>query len=165
MPILNRSGIYMYWNNSWLNNFNQKNYLLKTMFLESLLKLVCSERVFKFFFFSRFFCSNQFFLKFINNVELQKRELLKSHKQPKKIVKKKKFKLRFNFSRLWFIKFNGYLLVTMFCFFFKWKKMFKPRKRGKKKKIYLNKPMRLHFTWSYWQDKSSKVSLKKFFFF
>ena len=129
----------MYWNNSWLNNFNQKNYLLKTMFLESLLKLVCSERVFKFFFFSRFFCSNQFFLKFINNVELQKRELLKSHKQPKKIVKKKKFKLRFNFSRLWFIKFNGYLLVLCFVFFLNEKKCSNLENVVKKKKfIWIN---------------------------
>jgi len=155
----------MYWNNSWFNNFNQKNYLLKTIFLENLLKLVCSEKIFKFFFFNGFFVSNKFFLKFIKNVELQKQEQSKS-KKLRKIPKKKKPRIRFNFSKLWFIKFNGYILITMFCFFFKWKKAFKARRRGgKKKRIFLNKPIRLHFSILQQKDKKFKIGAKRFFFF
>lgn len=160
----------MYWNNSWFNNFNQKNYLLKTMFLENLLRLVCSEKIFKFFFFNRFFFSNTFFLKFIKNVELQKQkqEQVKVRHQSQKVKKtsnKKNFRFKFNFSKLWFIKFNGYILVTLFCFFFKWKRIFKSRQRAKKKRIFLNKPLRLHFSFLKWRNRKFKLPVKRFFFF
>lgn len=105
-----------------------------------------------------------FFLKFIKTVELQKQNQARS-KKLKKFTGKKKLKTKFNFSKLWFIKFNGYILVTIFCFFFKWRRVFKSRRRGKKKKVFLNKPLRLHFSVLLAKDKKFKLSVKKFFFF
>jgi len=162
--MLTRSGVYMYWNNSWFNNFNQKNYLLKTMFLESLIKFTCSEKIFKFFFFNRFFFSGDFFLKFIKSVAIQKKEQLMSRKLKKKL-KRKKIKIKFNFSKLWFIKFNGFILITIFCFFFKWKKTFKVRQREKRRKLFLNKSMRLYLSSSWLHNKDTEIITKKVFFF
>lgn len=88
------------------------------MFLENLIKFTCSEKVFKFFFFNRFFSSGGFFLKFIKSVVIQKKEQLMSRKL-KKRLKRKRTKIKLNFSKLWFIKFNGFILITIFCFFFK----------------------------------------------
>lgn len=56
---------------------------------------------------------------------------------PKKALKKKE---NYNFSRVWFIKFNKFILITMFSYFYKKIKVWKKKKRFFFKKRRLMNP-------------------------
>lgn len=112
----------MYWNNTWLNNFNSKNFFSKTLFLTDIFVFIFSEKVFKLFFFNKGDESNiptnrESFLRKILFKKKLKLNFLKNNKIFFK--KKKKLKLnKYNFSKLWLVKYNKYILFTTFVFFY-----------------------------------------------
>lgn len=115
----------MYWDNTWVNTFNYKNFFNKTLFLGNILYFLFSEKIFKFFFLNDkkknvknffFFKSDLLFKKRIKSIKLKK--------------KKSKVK-RYNFTRIWFIKFNNFVLFTTFVLFYL--KIMKKKKKMKRK--------------------------------
>ncbi len=138
LPMLNRIGIYQYWNNSWVNNFNTKVFLNKSLFIENLINFLFTERIFGFFFLKK--------LNFLN--ENSKKAFLK------KLTNKTLLK-KFNFTKLWFIKYNQFILISIFCFFYLRIK----RQVLKKKKISFKKT-----TLVFWKKRKGKNSKRRFFF-
>ena len=121
----------MYWNNCWLNFFNKNNFFNKTNFLENFFYFLFTEKIYYNFF------NKNFFKKItddnIFNVFLKKK---------KKIFKKNNKKIKYNFTKLWFIKYNNFILLSIFCFFyFKVKKI----KKKKKKKMPISKTLKIFF--------------------
>ena len=123
----------MYWNNLWVNNFNRKIFLNKTLFIENIFYFIFSEKIFRFFFtklLKKFIKTNPIFKSFfVKKNNLRKRKFTFFKKRAKKKGKKK---ISYNFTRIWFIKFNNYILFTTFVFFY-----FRVKKRKKLKKIKL----------------------------
>jgi hypothetical protein len=120
--LLNRVGVYMFWDSCWKNNFNQKNFSNKVIFLKDLLKIVFTENLFKFFF-------------------LKKK--LNSAKK-KFFLQKKGNPIYINHTKIWFIQFSNYLLISTFFFFLKKKKVknkFKYYKVSKKRFKKINNYM------------------------
>lgn len=127
--MLNRLGTHMYWNNSWVHTFNGKDFFNKTLFFENVFLYILSERVFTFFF---------------KNVILKKQikkgfrlSLLKKKKKAfftkffKKGRSKKNITKKYNFTKMWLLKYNSFILFTTFVFFYfkiKKKKKIKPKK-------------------------------------
>lgn len=118
----------MYWNNSWLNNFNQTIFFNKILFLENIFFFLFSEKIFQNFFekkhnnsFSEFSKENffkKFFLKKIRTKKLLKRFNKVIYTKKFRNKKKQNKIVRYNFTKFWFIKFNNYLLVSSFVFFY-----------------------------------------------
>lgn len=135
--MLNRLGTHMYWNNSWVHTFNGKDFFNKTLFFENIFLYILSERVFTFFF---------------KNVILRKQtkkefrfSFLKKNKKSfftknfKKGVGKKLLTKKYNFTKMWLLKYNSFILFTTFVFFYfkiKKKKKLKLKKR-KTSKVFL----------------------------
>ena len=96
-----------------------------------------SENIFSFFFLIN---KKSFFKKitFFKNFFLKK----KTKKKQKKNKKKTK---RYNFTRLWFIKYNNYILLNSFVFFYF---KLKQKKPFKKKTIQPSKFLRI-----FWKKK------------
>lgn len=160
----------MYWNNSWVNFFNKKNYLNKVLFLENIFYFLFSEKLFTFFFknFKSSFSNSNLFKKLV----IKKKNKVKNFFFFKNIKNTKKRKIlkpksiRYNFSRLWFIKYNNYILISTFVYFY-----FKIKKR---KKVSKNKSIRFVLGKApviFWKKKKgsnfkkklSKPHLNKFF--
>ena len=142
LPILNRLGTHMYWNNVWLNNFNTRHFLNKTLFFENIFFFIFSEKIFKFFF-------SKIFTKFQNQNFQFKSFFIKKNKKKKFTFLKKnvvsltaKKKINYNFTRIWFVKYNNYILFTSFVFFYFKIKKKKPLKGFFKNQIIL-KPISL----------------------
>lgn len=122
----------MYWNNSWVNFFNKKNYFNKILFYENIFYFLFSDKIFKIFFkkFKNEFSKSKFFKK----ISIKKKNKVKNFfffkkTKPKKTKPKK---TRYNFTRLWFVKYNNYILLSTFVYFY-----FRVKKRKKiKKNIY-----------------------------
>ena len=168
LPFLNRSGIYMYWDNSWLNNFNKKFFLDKTLFLERIFFYLLSDKLFnnfclkktnmkkiKYKFFKFFFLKKlykKYSYRFYKNALLDNKTSNTSELLPD--TKHKKY----NFTRLWFVKYNDYILLSSFCFFF-----FKVKKVKSvlsfKRSIPRNKTYKIFFK----KRKSRNFTRKKFF--
>ena len=58
----------------------------------------------------------------------------------KKFSKKSNKKIKYNFSKIWFIKHNNCILLSIFCFFYfkvKQKKKHKPQKQKESKTLKL----------------------------
>lgn len=124
----------MYWNNSWVNYFNKKNYFNKVLFVENIFYFLFSDKIFRFFFknhINLFQKSNLF-----KKLSLKKKNKVKNLFfliKKRKPTNRKKRKIRYNFTRLWFVKYNNYILLSTFVFFF-----FKV-KRKKKKQVSIIK--------------------------
>lgn len=143
LPILNRSGSYMYWDNCWLNNFNQQIFFTKTLFLENFFKFIFCDRIFQ-----SFFKKDSVKIKsksyFFQNIFLKKLERKNLFKKAKFVYYKKKAKnksvknksKKYNFTRVWFIKYNNFILLTTFVFFYF---RIKNKKSNKNKKSILQK--------------------------
>ncbi len=143
----------MYWNNSWVHTFNGKDFFNKTLFFENVFLYILSERVFTFFF---------------KNVILKKQikkefrlSLLKKKKKAfftkvfKKGRSKKNLTKKYNFTKMWLLKYNSFILFTTFVFFyFKIKK----KKKIKSKKIKTTKVFLL-----FWKRKKGYRFKKKKF--
>lgn len=101
----------MYWNNSWYNNYNSCNFLNKSLFLENLFSFLFSEKVFSFFF--KTLLDNSI------KSTLFKSSLVKTSSTfNKNFPLSQTTKTKYNFTRLWLIKFNNFILISCFCFFF-----------------------------------------------
>lgn len=157
LPMLNRLGTHMYWNNLWVNTFNKKSFLNKSIFLEDLIYYLFSEKIFFVFFrnkTSTFLKRNSLFKSFfLKKCQTKKRHLFFIWR--KKRYKKKKT-TSYNFTRAWLIKFNNYILVTTFVFFY-----FKIKKIKKLKKLKL-KPSRYAFI--FWKKKRGRNTNRALFF-
>jgi hypothetical protein len=132
LPILNRVGTHMYWNNSWVNFFNKKNFFNKILFFENIFYFLFSDKLFRFFFkgFTNSFYKSFLFKKLYIKKKNKVRNVLSFRKNKKKKIIKTK-KLKYNFTRLWFVKYNNYILLTTFIFFY-----FKIKKKKIKKKNF-----------------------------
>jgi hypothetical protein len=123
----------MYWDNCWLNSFNKINFFNKTLFLENFFIFLFTERIYYNFFNCNFF--KKITEENIFNIFLIKKNFFK------KFSNKNNKKIKYNFSKIWFIKYNNCILLYTFCFFyFKIKK-----KKIKKKKYNLSKTLKLFF--------------------
>lgn len=150
----------MYWNNCWLNFFNKTNFFDKTIFLENLFKFFFSEKLFKFFFKKKLNKKSFFFYKkYFNNKLTKKNSFKKRNLVLLKALDKRRTKLRaikYNFTKIWIIKYNNYILLSTFCFFF-----FKVKKISKKSKkisnLIINK---IQFV--FWKKRRKKI-FKRFF--
>lgn len=146
----------MYWNNTWLNNFNYKNFLNKTLFLENFFLFIFSEKIFKTFFekTTNNTIINKLFLKKIKKFSFFRKNKLLF----KKIIKKKNTVKhhKYNFSKVWFVKYNNYLLITTFVYYFF---KIKNRKKFKTKNKFLNKVPIL-----FWKKRKGPNIKKKIFF-
>ena len=145
----------MYWNNSWVNFFNKKNFFNKTLFFENIFVYLFSDKLFNFFFLGFLNKFKKKFFKFIlkTSTKPRYRHLVNSSedKRTKKIKKTGKKKIKYNFTKIWFIKYNNYILFTTFVFFY-----FKIKKKKKKiSKLFFKK--RLNIFWK----KKRGVNLKK----
>ena len=107
----------MYWNNSWVNVFNKKVFFNKTLFFENIFYFLFSEKIFTIFFknFKDNFSKSQLFkqLFFKKQNKTKNTLFLKTKKN-----KKKQKKTKYNFTRIWFIKYNNYILLSSFVFFY-----------------------------------------------
>ncbi len=72
----------MYWNNTWLSNFNQNTFFNKILFLENILFFIFSEKIFQNFFEKKYekpfkdFSKKSFFKKiFLKNLKKSKKKL------------------------------------------------------------------------------------------
>ncbi len=123
----------MYWNNCWLNNFNRKLFFNKILFLEELFNYLLLEKSFSFFFKKvqqTNKLKNMYFKTTLQQKLLNKNFFKKKNKSNQNIyIKKKKKIIKYNFTRIWFIKYNNYILLTTFVFFY-----FKIKKIKLKKK-------------------------------
>lgn len=133
--MLSKLGTHMYWNNLWLDNFNKKIFLNKTLFIENILHFMFSEKIFKFFFtryVKKYNISNPIF----KSILLSRRSWIKvkgstPQRKLKRVKRRKVRRPSYNFSRVWFIKFNNYILFTTFVFSY-----FKLKSKLKKKNIF-----------------------------
>lgn len=132
----------MYWNNVWLNTFNTQNFFNKTLFLENIFFFLFSDKVFNFFFFN-LFSKNLKHFSFFKTILLTKKQI----KQKTYTFKKKKFNknIKYNFTRLWLVKYNNFILITTFVFFY--------LKVKKKKKIFKNTLKISKITKIFWKKK------------
>ena len=107
----------MYWNNSWVNVFNSKNFFNKTLFFENIFYFLFSEKIFTVFFKNHksSFVKSQLFKKlfFLKQNKIKNTFFFKTKKRKKKIKK-----IKYNFSRIWFIKYNNFILLSSFIFFY-----------------------------------------------
>lgn len=125
----------MYWDNCWLNFFNKNNFFNKTNFLESFFVFLFTERIFYNFFTQNFF--KKITEENIFNVFLVRKRIRKkfSHKSNKKI--------KYNFTKVWFVKHNSFVLLSIFCFFYF--KIKKKKKFFKKKLMPVSKTLKVFF--------------------
>lgn len=146
----------MYWDNTWLSNFNYKNFFNKTLFLENIFIYIFSEKIFKNFFEKSLgdSSSEKIFLKNIKKkIFFRKNKLILF----KKLKKKNKSKFnKYNFSKLWFVKYNNYVLLTMFVFFYF---KIKNKKKIKIKTKFSNKTSLI-----FWKKRRGPNIKKKIFF-
>ena len=121
----------MYWNNCWLNNFNNKNYLNKTIFLENLFLFIFSEKLFNIFFKNKLKKKNYPLFKSTYTMSTRKKKISKN-KNLRKLTKLNfKKKKNYTFTRVWFVKYNNVILISTFVFFyFKYKNFKKFLKTG-----------------------------------
>lgn len=129
----------MYWNNSWLNNFNDSYFLNKTLFLSNFFTYLFSERVFSFFFLSTCEKESKFF---------KDTRALTRGKPKNKVV-------RYNFTKLWVVQYNDFILLSNFCFFYF--KIKGPSKGLKKKNLF--KTATVFFK----KKRSANIKKKQFF--
>lgn len=138
----------MYWNNTWVNFFNKKLFFNKTLFFENIFLFLFSDKIFNFFFTNKVdsFKETPLFKKIIfkktKNTNIT--NLITSDKRIRKNLKKK---VKYNFTRVWFIKYNTYILLSSFVFFyFKVKK----KKKNLKTKHFLKKKQNI-----FWKKKNN----------
>jgi hypothetical protein len=136
----------MYWNNNWLNNFNYTFFLNKTLFLDNFFTYIFSERIFLLFFFKLFIKKQNFF---------RTKTGINNSKSKTGVSNSKSKIIKYNFTKLWFIKYNNFILLSNFCFFY-----FKI-KRSKKK---LKKKNTLKSVTVFFKKKRSTNLKKKQFF-
>jgi hypothetical protein len=131
----------MYWNNSWLSSFNHSVFFNKVLFLDNFFSYLFSERIFSHFFLYSFKRNSNFF---------KKSNLLE--KTPQHFKNKL---TKYNFTKLWFIKYNNFVLLSNFCFFF-----FKIR--GGKNKLRKKKLFKIAITF-FKKRRSNNFKKKQFF--
>ena len=126
----------MYWNNTWVNFFNKKIFFNKTLFFENIFLFLFSDKIFNFFFLNKVdsFKESPLFKKIISRKIKSTTKYLSNF--DKKLKKNLKKKVIYNFTRVWFIKYSNYILLSTFVFFyFKVKK----KKQNPRKKYFLKK--------------------------
>jgi hypothetical protein len=120
------------------------------LFLEDIFVFIFSEKIFKNFFFQKeekeilktntktkkeFF--KKFFLQKVKRKHFSKKKIHFFKKIKKKLIKNKFNK--YNFSKLWVVKYNNFILITTFVFFyFKIKTL---KKNQTKKKVIQKTPL------------------------
>ena len=118
----------MYWNHCWISIFDKKSFFNKTLFIEDIIGFIFSEKIFSYFFKKKFLQDK---IKKIFLTNLLSKNIDKTYFKNKNSFKRKATTKKYNFSKVWLVKYNNYILVSIFFYFF-----FKIRK---KKQIIINK--------------------------
>ena len=151
----------MYWNNCWVSPFNKSNFLNKTIFLEKLFHFFFSEKLFQFFFTSTL--TNKNIFNFYKNIFTNKPIFIKRNFNLIEFAGKnlpKLKKIKYNITKLWVVKYNSYILLSLFCFFyFKIKKTKKQNIRIKKQNFFFFKISQTTF----WKRRKKKIFNKSYF--
>lgn len=110
----------MYWNSCWTSTFNPRVFPKKVFFTEYLFSFFFSDSPFRLSFQRlerRYYKNSRFFKRFFwSRARLlywKRHGLYKKKKIP--IYKNR---LRYNFSKIWVVKYNSFLLLSFFCFFY-----------------------------------------------
>jgi hypothetical protein len=109
LPILNRVGYYNHWDSIWDNQYNYRKEFSKDIFLKNILILILDDRVL----YSSFFNSNKFNISNFNK-NLKFSTFLDNYKVNFTILAKKN--LPFFHSRIWYIQYQEWLLVSLFIY-------------------------------------------------
>lgn len=149
LPILNRSGIFSYWNSMWDSQFNYPYYLTRFNFLD--------------LFFLKFFKGSLFtfnFIKLKHDDMNKKIFFFKNFKKKTKISNFNKNTKNYllNSSKLWILKFNNWLILSIYLF----DSSFKLKKKKKKINIKLKKKVNSLFLKNL-NNKSLLILFKTFF--
>ena len=107
----------MYWNNLWVNTFNTKNFFNKTLFIENIFYFLFSDKIFKFFFLKKFSKTLKNFSFFKDTILTKKKKIKKNIYFKRKRVGVRKH-IKYNFTKVWLIKFNNFILISTFVFFY-----------------------------------------------
>lgn len=150
LPVLNRLGSHMYWNNSWVNVFNNKIFFNKTLFFENIFYFLFSEKIFTIFFFN--FKNNFVKSQLFKQLFFKKQNKIKNSIFLKKTKNKKQKNAKYNFTRVWFIKYNNYILLSSFVFFY-----LKVKKKTKAIKIQKYSPKAPKLFWNKKKGQNLKV--------
>ena len=109
LPILNRTGYCNYWDSVWDNYYNFKKGFNKDIFLKNILILILDDRIL----YSSFFNSDKLY-KYVFNKNLKVINYTKEHTNVFNTLKKKN--LPFFHSKIWYIKYQNWLLVSLFIY-------------------------------------------------
>lgn len=157
----------MYWNNTWLNNYNSGVFFSKTLFLENILFFIFSEKIFQNFFekksevlpkevLSKEIFFKKFFLKKFKSKKIFRDKRFFFFTKKFKNKKKQSKITKYNFTRFWFVKLNKFLLISSFVFFYL--KVRTVKKNSPKRKNILNKTVLV-----FWKKrKGDNLKKKKF---
>jgi len=129
LPSLNRSGVFSYWNSSWDSQYQYTFFLTRFTYLE--------------LFFLTFFRSSIFLFNFLKLKNQQTISLyfFKNFKVKKKLIdfkQKKLLKHIFCTSKLWVIKFSGWIVLSIYLLDTSIKIKKKKKKDIVKKSNYVN---------------------------
>ena len=97
LPILNKVGVSMRWDSSYDNLLNFKKTMLSDIFLKKFFDFVFEDK-FIFIFFKFFFSKNNKFKKFGD------------------ILKKKKKRIPSYCSKIWFLKYQAWVVVSFYLY-------------------------------------------------
>lgn len=132
LPILSRLGIHMYWDNSWVNTFSNKIYFNKTLYIVDIVYYLLIDKVIEFYFerkksdlkkyvlyFKEFILPKKIFKKTQTPVWAKKQQKQQKQQKQRNMWKFKKLKIKkHNITRVWFIKYNSFILLSCFVFFY-----------------------------------------------
>jgi len=130
LPVLNRVGYKMYWNSVWDSCYSYRKEFNKNFFLKAVLMLLLSDRLL----YGSFFLSKKF------NFFLDKKKLnfsnftINSSEEFMELAKKN---IPCFYSRIWYIKYQSWVLITLFIYSAKVQRQkFFKKNIFKKNKIY-----------------------------
>lgn len=155
LPILSRNGIYMYWDSCWVNFFYKNFFFKKLLFIEDLLNFFFLEKCFSFF-----FKRGASFKK--GKKKRKDEEVIKyftklysnSWADP---VKQQIEKKNYHRSRIWFVRYNEYVLISIFFYFFE-----KLQRKTKRRVDFKNsRPQTVFFK----KRRGFNIKKKKFFLY
>jgi len=109
LPVLNRVGYSNYWDSVWDNCYSYQKEFNKDIFLKNLLILILDDRIL----YSSFFNSNKL-NNFIFNKNLKFSNFIDNNTIAFGSFSKKN--LPFFHSKIWYIKYQNWLLVSLFIY-------------------------------------------------
>jgi len=109
LPVLNRTGYSTFWDSNWDNYYNYQKEFNKNIFLKNLLILILDDRIL----YSSFFNSKK-----LNNFIYNKSLKFSNYFDNRTIIfgNFSKKNLPFFHSKIWYIKYQNWLLISLFIY-------------------------------------------------